>query len=159
MSTEPGENEFSNLGNDLEFLLDAITDYGIVRLDVNGNVTHWGGGAQSMLGYTAVEVLGKLPKITPLTSRVWVTPVLGLLKPAIEEVPLTLQAAEIDAAFWVLWEDVLKPGSFTNEKFKWKNHEVVTPVFEVEKSKIWGLTGFMLKNFLDRMQSSDMSPV
>ena len=59
MSTEPGENEFSNLGNDLEFLLDAITDYGIVRLDVNGNVTHWGGGAQSMLGYTAVEVLGK----------------------------------------------------------------------------------------------------
>lgn len=40
-------------------MLDAITDYGIVKLDSAGNVAYWSAGAQKLLGYTGAEILGQ----------------------------------------------------------------------------------------------------
>ena len=39
-------------------LIDAVTDYAIYMLDVNGVVTSWNPGAQRFKGYTASEILG-----------------------------------------------------------------------------------------------------
>jgi PAS domain S-box-containing protein len=60
MGAEP-DNEVGSLGfrNEIEMMLDAITDYGIIRLDAEGKVSHWGTGAQALLGYVAAEVIGR----------------------------------------------------------------------------------------------------
>ena len=38
-------------------MVDAITDFAIIQLDVNGNVVRWCPGAQALMGYSAAEVL------------------------------------------------------------------------------------------------------
>src|SRR4051794_3718008 len=44
---------------DLEAMLDAITEYEIIKLDLDGNVVNWTRGAETVTGYRAEEVLGK----------------------------------------------------------------------------------------------------
>jgi len=43
----------------IEQMLDAITDYEVIRLDLDGNVRSWSPGAQRLKQYTADEVLGR----------------------------------------------------------------------------------------------------
>ena len=58
--TEPaGWQDHRGQSRDVDVMLDAITDYGIMRLDSAGNVTYWNAGAQKLLGYSAAAVLGK----------------------------------------------------------------------------------------------------
>jgi rsbT co-antagonist protein RsbR len=45
--------------HDLEAMLDAITDYEIIKLDTDGTVASWSPGAQALKGYTAQEVIGQ----------------------------------------------------------------------------------------------------
>ena len=40
-------------------LVDAITDYAIYMLDLNGTVTSWNPGAYRFKGYTADEIIGR----------------------------------------------------------------------------------------------------
>lgn len=44
---------------DLEAMLDAIADYEIIKLDVDGTVASWSRGAQALKGYTAQEIIGQ----------------------------------------------------------------------------------------------------
>lgn len=44
---------------DVEAMLDAITDYAIIQLDIDGNVVRWCAGAEALLGYSANEVLDR----------------------------------------------------------------------------------------------------
>ncbi len=44
---------------DVDAMLDAITDYAIIQLDVDGNVVRWCPGAEVLLGYSANEVLDR----------------------------------------------------------------------------------------------------
>ncbi len=44
---------------DVDSILDAITDYAIMQLDVDGNVLRWCRGAEALLGYSANEVLDR----------------------------------------------------------------------------------------------------
>jgi PAS domain S-box-containing protein len=44
---------------DIAAFLDAITDYGMVRIDDAGRITLWGAGAHELFGYSADEVLGR----------------------------------------------------------------------------------------------------
>jgi rsbT co-antagonist protein RsbR len=45
--------------HDLEAMLDAITDYEIIKLDTDGTVASWSPGAQALKGYTAQEAIGQ----------------------------------------------------------------------------------------------------
>lgn len=56
-SATPQNN--GRVATDREVMLDAVTDRGIVRLDPEGNVTHWSLGAQALLGYSDPEVVGQ----------------------------------------------------------------------------------------------------
>ena len=40
-------------------LVEAVTDYAIFMLDINGIVTSWNAGAQRFKGYQAAEILGQ----------------------------------------------------------------------------------------------------
>lgn len=44
---------------DVDAMVDAITDYAIIQLDLDGNVLRWCPGAQALLGYSAHEVLDR----------------------------------------------------------------------------------------------------
>ncbi len=43
----------------LELLLDAVTNYSICMLDLNGFVASWNAGAERIKGYRAVEIIGQ----------------------------------------------------------------------------------------------------
>lgn len=43
----------------LESLLDSVTDYAVVSLDLGGLVTSWNQGARRLLGWTEAEMLGR----------------------------------------------------------------------------------------------------
>jgi PAS domain S-box-containing protein len=44
---------------DLEAMLEAVVDYGIVKLDVAGRVASWSHGAEALTGYAASEIVGR----------------------------------------------------------------------------------------------------
>ncbi|MEQ4204213.1 PAS domain S-box protein [Actinopolymorpha sp. B17G11] len=44
---------------ELEAMLNAITEYQIIKLDVSGNIASWNPGAEAVQGYSADEVLGQ----------------------------------------------------------------------------------------------------
>jgi rsbT co-antagonist protein RsbR len=43
----------------VEQMVDSITDYEVIRLDADGVVRSWNGGARKLKGYTAEEVIGQ----------------------------------------------------------------------------------------------------
>lgn len=59
MMPPTGDHDLRARLRDVEALLDAITDHGIIQLDLDGNIVRWSAGAQALLGYPAAEVLGK----------------------------------------------------------------------------------------------------
>ena len=42
----------------LEHIYSAVTDFGIMTLGLNGEITTWSAGAQALFGYTAEEIIG-----------------------------------------------------------------------------------------------------
>jgi PAS domain S-box-containing protein len=60
MSLRPSEPiNFQTDAERLHLLVDAVTEYAIYMLDLDGFVTTWNTGAERLKGYTAAEVLGK----------------------------------------------------------------------------------------------------
>ncbi|HRC52345.1 MAG TPA: diguanylate cyclase [Gordonia sp. (in: high G+C Gram-positive bacteria)] len=45
--------------SDVEVMLDAVLDRGIVKLDPAGRISRWNAGARSMFGYPDTEILGR----------------------------------------------------------------------------------------------------
>ena len=43
----------------LQLLIDAIVDYAIYMIDVDGTVRSWNSGAERLKGYSADEIIGK----------------------------------------------------------------------------------------------------
>jgi rsbT co-antagonist protein RsbR len=54
-----GDQDTGTRLRDLEAMLDAIADYEIIKLDVDGTVASWSRGAQALKGYTAQEIIGQ----------------------------------------------------------------------------------------------------
>jgi 8-oxo-dGTP pyrophosphatase MutT (NUDIX family) len=105
-----------------------------------------------------VEAIGCLPPLWTPTGFL-VTPVLGMLRQPRENVRIQPNAAEIDV--W-LWCDLLRlnaPGIYRAEEreieFEGKLIRAPIDVFEVDTHRIWGVTGAILKNFMERWQLSE----
>ena len=58
-STRSLEEELHASETRFQQLVDAVTDYAIFMLDVNGNVATWNSGAAKNKGYEAREIIGK----------------------------------------------------------------------------------------------------
>ena len=54
-----GPDEPWEIAANLNMVLNSITDYAILTLDVAGNVTSWNAGAEKLKGYTRAEILGQ----------------------------------------------------------------------------------------------------
>jgi 8-oxo-dGTP pyrophosphatase MutT (NUDIX family) len=104
------------------------------------------------LGISAsrVSVLGRLPEIWTPTGFT-VTPIVGFLKSDIQETPLHKNAPEIAEAFWIPLSVLRNEGTYKKEFIERNGVRYATHVYQVGSYRIWGLTGAMIKNLLDRL--------
>ena len=99
-----------------------------------------------------VEVLGTLPALATV-SGFEITPVVGLLRKPVEQVALDLNTGEIAEALWVPLSTFLDPGTYGAEFVRLGEVNYPIHVYQVQEHRIWGATGSMIKNLLDRLQS------
>lgn len=98
-----------------------------------------------------IEVLGELPYLWTPSGHV-ITPIVGLLLEPIDEVTLVPSEAEIDLVFWVSLHRLNAPGVYSEEPRMIGAVSYKTDVFQVDEHKIWGATGAMLKNLIQRLE-------
>ena len=99
-----------------QILIDAIVDYAIYMIDVDGIVRSWNSGAVRMKGYTAEEVIGKLFSLFYMAKdRLRGLPQIGL-KTSAKRVVLLLRAGVLRMAadFWPLWSSTRSVASKAN---------------------------------------------
>ncbi len=93
-----------------------------------------------------VRLLGSLPELWTV-SDYWVKPFVGLLE---GEGELRLQASEVQEAFFVSWDHLQAEKNYRREFFERGPIRFPTHVYDFEGRRIWGATGAMIKNLLDR---------
>jgi 8-oxo-dGTP pyrophosphatase MutT (NUDIX family) len=91
-----------------------------------------------------VDVLGVLPELQTVTGF-RVSPVVGWIDQPLSEVELRAAPEEIDVMLWIPLKELV--GAYRLETIK----RYPIDVFEVRGHRIWGVTGTLLKNFLDRI--------
>jgi 8-oxo-dGTP pyrophosphatase MutT (NUDIX family) len=96
-----------------------------------------------------VEVLGTLPEMWTITNYL-VTPVVAVLRPSIEELSLVLNEHEIDESFWVPLSRLQE--SYRREHVARGSIRYPIDVFLEEPYRVWGVTGSLLKNLLERLE-------
>jgi 8-oxo-dGTP pyrophosphatase MutT (NUDIX family) len=106
-----------------------------------------------------LRVLGELPSLaTP--SGFLISP--GVAMAECQELSFALQPTEIEEARWVSIRRLMEPGVYRREPVSSSllGALIDTDAFWVDSDfRIWGATGAMTKNFLDRLQSRvDSSP-
>lgn len=99
----------------------------------------------------SVKIIGGLPPLVTV-SDYWVQPWVGMLSEPIETVPLTLDPRETADSVWVPLEVLLHPDTYRREQLSVGEATYPIEVFQVEKYRIWGATGVMTKNLLDRIK-------
>lgn len=95
-----------------------------------------------------IEVLGRLPEFATPTGFC-IVPNVGILRQSIEKVQLQLNRDEIADALWVPLTElkhVYRRELFSVGPVKYPIH-----VFQIGEYRIWGATGLMIKNLLDRL--------
>lgn len=95
-----------------------------------------------------VRVVGQLPEL-PTVTGFQVTPIVGWVEREMELIDLQPAPAEIDGMFWIpmtrLWQE------YRRESIEHAGLRYPIDVFEVDGNRIWGVTGTLLKNLLDRI--------
>ncbi len=96
-----------------------------------------------------VDVLGTLPEMWTITNYL-VTPVVAVLRPTIEELSLVLNEHEIDESLWVPLSSL--KASYRREHLARGSIRYPIDVFLEEPYRVWGVTGSLLKNLLERLE-------
>ena len=109
--------------------------------------------AEEELGLRAdqIRLLGRLPQLTIPTSGFHVTPLVGHLLSNFEEIELQPHRAEVEEAFWVPLEELLRPEIAQTELYRIGEVDYPMPVFYWGPHRIWGATAAMIRNLLDRL--------
>jgi 8-oxo-dGTP pyrophosphatase MutT (NUDIX family) len=97
-----------------------------------------------------VQILGKLPPMVTIT-KYFIQPVVGLLKCPWSEVPLQLDSSEIADAIWIPLRVLLDSRTYRREVISAGPVNYPIHVYQVDHHRIWGATGSMTKNLLDRL--------
>ncbi len=98
-----------------------------------------------------VEILGFLPELVSITGF-QVLPVVAWLKAPIDEVALRPDPREIQGTVWIPWDHLTEPSTYARETIEVGSVRYPIHVFRYEDYRIWGLTGTLTKNLLDRWQ-------
>jgi 8-oxo-dGTP pyrophosphatase MutT (NUDIX family) len=97
-----------------------------------------------------IEVLGRLPELSTPTGF-QITPVVGVLRNSTASVIMTISAHEIAEAFWIPLAVLRHPETYRSEMLRVGGLSYPIHVYQVNRYRIWGATGSMIKNLLDRL--------
>jgi 8-oxo-dGTP pyrophosphatase MutT (NUDIX family) len=98
-----------------------------------------------------VEVLGVLPSlITPTGFEM--TPVVAVSQKNISELELSAHEKEIAEFFWISMDWLLEPQNHQREILEVEQKTYPIDVFHFEGRRIWGATGAVLKNWVERVR-------
>lgn len=100
-----------------------------------------------------VRVVGRLPQLSTPTGF-QITPVVGLLEGHREDLELRPNRAEIAKVDWIPLSVLLDEGIYQSEFINAGPVRYLIHVYQVGDCRIWGATGAMLKNLLDRLKRS-----
>lgn len=98
-----------------------------------------------------VRVVGALPEMTTVTNY-RVTPFVGILESPLEEVTLAPAPDEVAEVIWIPWSVLVHASTYQKEMIRRGDIQFPTHVYTVEGRRIWGATGAMIKNLLDRFE-------
>lgn len=97
-----------------------------------------------------IEVVGQLPDF-PTSSGFLIRPVVGVLHPPLETVRLVTSPQEIDQILWAPLKTLLSPQTYRQEFYEIREGRYPIHVYQINEYRIWGATGAMTKNLLDRL--------
>lgn len=105
-----------------------------------------------------IEVLGELPAIWTPTGFL-VTPIVGLLREPRGQVVIEPSEAEINLWFWCPLSRLTAPETYHQEEreliIDGKTIRAPMDVYQVDTHRIWGVTGAILRNFIERWKLSE----
>jgi len=102
------------------------------------------------LGEEGVEVIGMLPPLLTVTGF-RVTPVLAVVNADPASLPLFPNPAEIAETFWAPLSLLRSGSTYRCELYEYQGKDYPIHVYQVGGHRIWGATGAILKNLLDRL--------
>ena len=101
--------------DDLILLIDSVSDYAIIMLDVNGNIISWNKGAQNIKGYTAEEAIGQNYAIFYLPEEVEKNIPQKNLQKAAKNGSYTVSAPRVKKDGTTFWGYMVITALFTEE--------------------------------------------
>lgn len=96
-----------------------------------------------------LDVLGTLPGLSTVTGF-HVTPVVSVVCRHLDQLELVAAEDEIDAMIWVSLSRLREV--YRRETIDHGQIRYPIDVFQVDEYRIWGVTGTLIKNLLDRME-------
>ncbi len=100
-----------------------------------------------------IEVVGPLPGLWTPTGF-WVMPFVGVLKDPIARTELLVNPLEIAEEFWASLAELQAPATYQKEFKQYGAVRYPIHVYTIGEHRIWGATGAMVKNLLDRLEAS-----
>lgn len=97
-----------------------------------------------------VQWLGRLPSLTT-PSGFEIMPTVARLEGSHERLGFQPSLDEVESYFWVKLENLRDPGVYRKEWVETAQVRYPTDVFQIGEHRVWGATGAMLKNLLDRL--------
>jgi len=97
-----------------------------------------------------VHVVGELPSLFTVTGYL-IQPCVGVLNSPMEEVELRLNPDEITQTIWVSLSRLWHADTYRREHLRVGAVGYPIDVFQVDSHRIWGATGSLTKNLLDRL--------
>ncbi len=102
----------------------------------------------------SVILAGRLPPLFTATGYL-IQPFVGILNRSIEEIPLVLDTKETAEAIWAPLESLSSPGIYQAQMYRVGDFDFPIDVYQYQHHRIWGATGSMTKNLLDRLNQGD----
>lgn len=102
----------------------------------------------------SVKLAGRLPPLFTATGYL-IQPFVGILNRSIEEIPLVLDTKEAAEAIWAPLESLSSPGTYQAQTYRVGDFDFPIDVYQYQHHRIWGATGSMTKNLLDRLNQGD----
>lgn len=97
---------------------------------------------------TLVDVVGRLPQLTTVSSPAAIVPYVGVLA---ERPPLVAHPGEVDGILDVSISELLDPSIYREEIWTRDGVEMEITFFELDGDTLWGATARMLRSLFDRL--------
>ena len=96
-----------------------------------------------------IQKIGQLPDLLTVTGFL-VRPMVAVHGRPLEDIGLKMDQQEIFATTWISLATLLEPATYTLEMYPVRGKAYPIHVYTVPPYRIWGATGSMTKNLLDR---------